>query len=99
MVLYQVVLHTLSHAAEYPKNGRKGLILFLFGATFFLQRIECFEPMIYFVFRILTNTAGIKEDSIGLFLRFAYLVAGHLHHRRHHFAVGHIHLATVGFDI
>ena len=104
VVLYQVVLHALGHAAEDAEDGLwgcegVGLLPFLFGGPSSLFGMERVEAMINLVFGVLANAAGVEEDGVGLLLRLAQLVAGHLHHRRHHLTVGHVHLATVCFDI
>lgn len=48
---------------------------------------------------IVAHRACVEKYSVGLVQTFARLVAGHFHDRGHHFAVGHIHLAAVCFDI
>ena len=64
----------------------------------FPQRLEILQPSVDFLFRIVAHGAGVDEDGIRLFDAIGQFIAVHLHNGGNHFAVGHIHLTTVGLD-
>ena len=55
--------------------------------------------MVNLVLCILSDAAGIEEDGIGLFFFLTHVVACHLHDAGYNFAVCHIHLAAISFNI
>ena len=89
MVLDEVILHALSHAAQYAENHLSSLLLL---------SMQGVEAMVNLVLRILTNAAGVQEDGISLFFLLANFVACHLHHRGNYLAVCHVHLAAIGLN-
>ena len=86
----QFFLHTFCHTAEHTDND---------SASFASHGCERFKAMNNFLLGIVAHGAGIEEYGISLVNGVARLIAGQFHHRGHYFAVGHIHLATVSFDI
>ena len=89
VVLDEVILHALSHAAQYAENHLSALLLLC---------MEGVEAMINLVFRILADTASVQEDGISLFFFLTNLVACHLHHRGNYLAVCHVHLAAISLN-
>jgi len=90
MVLYQVVFHTFGHASQHTQNHLPTLLLF--G----MQRVK---SVINLVLSILSHAASVHKYGVGFGFVLAHLIASHLHHRSHHLAIGHVHLAAVGLDI
>ena len=100
MILQKVLLHALSHTAENADD--EGVGRWVMGVGCFPLLFECsqhIQSVVYFLLGIVAHRTGVKKDGIGLFHRFTYFIASHLHHRGHHFRVGHVHLASVGFNI
>ena len=89
VVLDEVILHSLSHTAQHTEDYLSAL---------FLLSMEGVEAMINLVFRILSDTACVKKNSISLFFFFTDFITSHLHHRGYYFAVSHVHLAAVSFN-
>ena len=83
MLLYQLVLHPLRHASEYAEYA----LLFL--------PVQCLQAVVNLVLRILAHGASVKEDGIGIGSRVTQFVTRHLHDRRHHLGVSHVHLTPV----
>src|SRR3712207_8217249 len=72
-----------------PIALRQGLSLL--GVTLLLQGMEGFQTVVNLVLGVLTNATCIEENGVSVLLLVTYFVAGHLHHRGDHFAVGHVH--------
>ena len=89
MVRNQIILHPFRHTAQYAYN--QGLLLFL-------QRVEKLQAVQNLLLRIVTDRAGIHKHCVGLFQRFGYRIARHLHHRSDHLTVRHVHLAAISLD-
>ena len=89
VVLDEVILHALSHAAQYAENHLSALLLL---------SMEGIEAMVNLVLRILADTAGVQEDGISLFFFLTNFVASHLHHRGNYLTVCHVHLAAISLD-
>jgi len=49
--------------------------------------------------RIVAHRTGVEQHCIGIIHTLARLIARHAHHRSNHFAICHIHLAAVSFNI
>ena len=62
------------------------------------QRIDLVEPRKNFLLGIIANGACVDKNGIGIVDAFGGVVARHFHHRSHHLAIRHIHLAAIGFD-
>ena len=90
MVLQQVVLYTLGHAAQHADDQSAALLPFC---------MESFQPAENLLFGIVAHRASVQEDGICLFQGRTCVIAGHLHHGGNDFRVGHVHLTSVGFYI
>ena len=88
MVLEQVFLHSLGHASQHSDNHSSAL------ARHGVQGVEAVE---HFLFGIVAHAARVQKHGVGFVNAFAQFISGHLHHRGHNLAVGHVHLAAVGF--
>ena len=93
MVLDEVVLHALGHAAKNADNQLR-IALFLLS-----EGVQLGQSVVNLVFGILAHRTRVQKHGVGLVSRFARLVARHLHHRGNHLRISHVHLAAVGFDI
>ena len=71
MIRYQIILHSLGHAAQYPHD--ETLLLFL-------QRVEKLQAVQNLLFRIVADRTGVHKHGISLLQRFSYGVPRHLHH-------------------
>ena len=91
VVFQEIFLHALRHTTEYADNQRRVFLL--------PHRVEFRQSVVNLVFGILAHRTSVQKHRIGLVSRVARLVACHLHHRRNHLRISHIHLASVGFDI
>ena len=85
----QAFLHSLCHAAQHTYDE----------ATLATHGVKCLKAVHDFLFGIVAHGTSIKKHGIGFVHAFARLIISQTHHRRHHFAVGHVHLAAVGFYI
>ena len=100
VVLQQVVLHTLSHAAQHAND--KAVSCQLWAVSFLtltpdgIQRVQTVENLLL---GIVTYRTGIQEYGISFFQLFRCLVASHLHHGGYHLRVCHIHLASISLYI
>ena len=90
MLVEQPVLYALGHAAQHTDDEFAALAA---------HGVEGLEAVYDFLLGIVAHRACVEKYGVGLVKTFARLVAGHFHDRGHHFAVGHIHLAAVCFDI
>ena len=90
VVFNQVVFHALGHAAQHAQNHLSALLLL--G----VQRVK---SVVNLVLRILSHAASVHKYGVGIGFVLAHFVASHLHHRSHHLAIGHVHLAAVGLNI
>ena len=86
MVVYQVVFHSLRHAAQHAEDDLAALLLLC---------MEGFETVVYLVFSILPDAACIQKNSVCVVFLFAKFITRHLHHRSYNFAVCHVHLAAI----
>ena len=91
VVLDEVLAYALGHASHDTDDERTGAVAA--AVVEYLQAIE------YFLLGIVANGAGVEQHGIGLVETFARLITGHLHDGSNDFAVGHVHLAAVCFDI
>ena len=95
MVLQQVAFHALSHTAQHADDESR---------TLFFQPapalgIKSLQTVIDFLLGIVAHRTGVQEHGISDVQLLGHFISGHLHHRGNHLRVGHIHLATVCFDI
>ena len=88
--LNQFLLDPLGHAADDSDNLRM--------AGFASQRVEGLKAGEDFLFRIVADGACIQEYGVGEVNGVGLLIAGHFHDCSDHFAVGHVHLTSVGFN-
>ena len=91
MVLNEVVLHALRHAAHNTHDEAA------FSSLLF-DSVECLQSVQDFLFGIVAHRAGIEKNGICFVKVFASLVACHLHHRGNNFTVRHVHLAAISFN-
>ena len=101
VVLQQVVLHTLSHAAQHANDEPPPIPLQREGvlsacSTYSIQRVQ---TVIDFLLSIVTYRTSVQEYGISFFQLFRCLVASHLHHGGYHLRVCHIHLASISLYI
>ena len=89
MVIQQILLCTFSHTSQHTNDEM----------TFTALCIQSLKTMIDFLFGIVSDTACIEEDCVGLTKLFGSLVACHLHDGSYHFGICHIHLAAIRFNI
>ena len=89
VVLDEVILHALSHAAQNAENHLSSLLLL---------SMQGVEAMINLVLCILADTAGVQEDGISLFFFLTNFVASHLHYRGNYLTVCHVHLAAISLN-
>ena len=89
VVLDEVILHALCHAAQNAENHLSSLLLLCMQGV---------EAMINLVLCILADTAGVQEDGISLFFFLTNFVASHLHYRGNYFTVCHVHLAAISLN-
>ena len=90
VVVDEVVLHALGHAAQHA---------YYQFASAVAHGVEGLEAVDYFLLGVVAHAAGVEEHGVGLANVLAHVVARHLHDRGHNLAVGHVHLAAVGFYI
>ena len=91
MLVDECIFHALCHATYNAHNQA-------FAAAA-LQRVQLVEARENLLLGVVANRAGVDEDCIGFVEVLGYVVACHFHHRSHNFAVCHVHLAAVGFDV
>ena len=90
VVVEEALLDALCHTAEHTNDE---------AATLLAEGVKGFEAVDDFLFGVVAHGAGVEEDGIGLVEVVARFVVCHTHDGGHHFAVGHVHLATVGFYV
>ena len=90
VVVYEVLLHALGHASEHAYYEP------LAAAA---RGVEGLEAVEYLLLGVVAHAARVEEYGVGFVEAVARVVAGHLHHGGHYFAVGHVHLAAVGFYV
>ena len=90
VVGYQVVLHSLGHAAQHANDE---------PAPAVAHGIEGFKAVYYLLFSVVAHAACVEEYGVGLVYVLAHFIVRHLHYRGHNLAVGHVHLAAVGFYV
>ncbi len=91
MVLDKLVLQALGHATYHTHNQAP--------RTLAAQRCEILQARHYLLLGIIAYAACIEQYGVGIGHIVGKGIAGHLHHRGHHLAVGHIHLAAVSFYV
>ena len=75
VVVYQVVLDTLGHAAQHAQDEL---------AAPFLLGMQGLQPVIYLVLGVLAYAAGVQEYRVGAGLVLAQFIACHLHDGGYH---------------
>ncbi len=90
VVGYQVVLHSLGHAAQHANDEPPSAAA---------HGVEGFKAVKYLLLGVVAHAARVEEHGVGLVYVLAHFVVRHLHYRGHNLAVGHVHLAAVGFYV
>ena len=88
MLLYELILHTLGHTAQYADNNLAALLL---------QAVQKLQPADNLLFGIIPDGTGIQEYGISLIHILRQFITRHTHHAGYNLAVSYIHLAAVCF--
>ncbi len=86
----EFLLHAFGHAAYHADYEAASL------AAFGAERLQAAH---YLLFGIVAYRAGVEQHRVGIVDFVGDCISCHLHDCGYDFAVGHVHLAAVGFYI